>query len=734
MTESSAIRSLRLRLRPDLEIRDSSSTTEKVWVVRDPITLQYYRLIREEYEILRWLDGQHSLVDVQKRHDALFSPLRLEMQQLTSFLSRLYSDGLLISDDPRQAAALQIRRKKNRFQRALSVWSNPLAIRGPGISPRHYFAKVTACFGGLFTLPGFVLALCLFVTAVSLVLINWHSVNARLPQLQTFFEGQNFLLLIGVLAIVKVFHELGHAAACEKYGGHCHQIGMMFLMFVPTLFCDVSDAWLIPQRTKRIIISAAGMYVEIILAAVATIFWWYSTPGMFNAVCLNIMLVCSVSTVLMNGNPFLRYDGYYILSDLVNMPNLKQRSSNWWVRTAKSACFGIQPRSHELPATKQHSVLFCTYGFASTIFRFCLLTMILWFAYRFLADRKLTVFFFPLLFVVIAGTFGPPVKKMTQFVRDPLVRTQMRPLRVAVTILVSIIVALFCCLVPLPAYVYCPALIEPYEAQNVYAYQSGQLKSAVAENSEIESGDLIFQLVNEDLEYELEELSGELEQQKTRVKDYEARSLRSPEIQNEIPLAKKLLADLQEQYDQKLEQHSQLKGYALMDGVVFPPPIVHSTMGAEMELTTYTGSPLNRENFGCWVEAGTLLCTIGIPEKMQATLLANEQSLQLIKPDQDVSLLPASVSYGLIQGRVSAVGKSRQETVPEQFLPDERIMMVPRADGTNAPLNPLWEIRVRWSEASHLLEPGMRGTARIQVESMTLLTRFRRWLNATFQL
>ena len=100
----------------------------------------------------------------------------------------------------------------------------------------------------------------------------------------------------------------------------------MLLVFAPCLYCDVSDAWRLPSKWQRIAVSAAGMMVELVLAAVATIVWWYAQPGVVQLVALNVMIICTVNTLLINGNPLMRYDGYYIFSDLVEMPNLWQRS------------------------------------------------------------------------------------------------------------------------------------------------------------------------------------------------------------------------------------------------------------------------------------------------------------------------------------------------------------------------------------------------------------------------
>ena len=140
------------------------------------------------------------------------------------------------------------------------------------------------------------------------------------------FDPRNLFWLLLAIGAVKVLHELGHALACKHFGGEVHELGFMLLVFAPCLYCDVSDAWRLPSKWQRIAVSAAGMVVELVLAALATIVWWYAQPGVVQLVALNIMIVCTVSTLLVNGNPLLRYDGYYILSDLVETPNLWQRS------------------------------------------------------------------------------------------------------------------------------------------------------------------------------------------------------------------------------------------------------------------------------------------------------------------------------------------------------------------------------------------------------------------------
>src|SRR2546423_9600415 len=114
--------------------------------------------------------------------------------------------------------------------------------------------------------------------------------------------------------------------ACKHFGGEVHEMGFMLLVFSPCLYCDVSDAWRFPSKWKRVAVSAAGIVVELVLASAATIVWWYAQPGVVQLVALNIMIICTVNTLLINGNPLMRYDGYFIFSDLMETPNLWQRS------------------------------------------------------------------------------------------------------------------------------------------------------------------------------------------------------------------------------------------------------------------------------------------------------------------------------------------------------------------------------------------------------------------------
>ena len=141
--------------------------------------------------------------------------------------------------------------------------------------------------------------------------------------ISSIFSLRNVGWLALSVVVAKTLHELGHALACRHFGGECHELGILLLVFLPCLYCNVSDAWMFDSRWRRVAVDVAGMYVELVLAAICTFLWWFSVPGWFNSVCFNLMIVCSLNTLLFNGNPLLRYDGYYLLSDLLEVPNLR---------------------------------------------------------------------------------------------------------------------------------------------------------------------------------------------------------------------------------------------------------------------------------------------------------------------------------------------------------------------------------------------------------------------------
>ena len=190
------------------------------------------------------------------------------------------------------------------------------------------------------------------------------------------------------LGVVKIIHEFGHGLSCKAFGGESHEMGILLMCLSPALYCNVTDAWTLADKWKRIIISFAGIYVELVIAAIATFVWWY-TPAYptANNIALCIMVLCSVSTIMFNANPLMRFDGYYILADWLEVPNLREKANRFLNNLFLSKALGIEvpPDVYMAPWRKW---LFAIYAIASWVYRWVVTFSILCFLADFLGRNS----------------------------------------------------------------------------------------------------------------------------------------------------------------------------------------------------------------------------------------------------------------------------------------------------------------------------------------------------------
>src|SRR5437660_1391675 len=224
----------------------------------------------------------------------------------------------------------------------------------------------------IFTWWFFAASLGLMASAIVLILTHFATFYKNLPEYHEFFQWNRMLYLWIALGIVKVIHEFGHGISCKAFGGECHEMGALFLCLSPCLYCNVSDSWTLPSKWRRIIISFAGIYVELVIAALATWVWWNSPDGsMIANVSLCVMVLCSVSTFVFNANPLMRFDGYYIMADWLEIPNLRDRCNKYLKNIFFDYCLGIEVPP-EPYMTLNRRILFLTYAVAAYIYRWLL--------------------------------------------------------------------------------------------------------------------------------------------------------------------------------------------------------------------------------------------------------------------------------------------------------------------------------------------------------------------------
>ena len=225
------------------------------------------------------------------------------------------------------------------------------------------------------------------------------------PEFQSFFNWHSIVYFWCSLAIIKIIHEFGHGLTAKHFGGEVHEMGMLFLVLTPALYCDVTDSWLLPSKWKRIWISAAGIYVECFLASLATFVWWNTEQGLLNSLSLATMFICSVNTIMFNANPLLRYDGYYVMSDYLEIPNLRVKSTQFFAYLFQEKVLGLEvPVQSYMPRSRRS--LFVIYAICELSYRWVVTFSILYFLSQFLKPYKLQ----SVSYMIATGLAGPAAR------------------------------------------------------------------------------------------------------------------------------------------------------------------------------------------------------------------------------------------------------------------------------------------------------------------------------------
>jgi putative peptide zinc metalloprotease protein len=730
-SDSAAARPVALRMRPDLSVHAHKYGNQRYWVVKDPVALAYFHLRDEEHAILRMLDGRTSLAEIKRRFEEAFAPLRMSLDQLQAFLGRLHRSGLVMGDGPGQGEQLRLRGGRRRRRELLGSWSNVLAIRFRGIDPEPLlgwlYPKCRWIFSWWFLAACFLVAM----SAGTLVAVQFDVLRSRLPDFHAFFTARNLIFLALALALAKVVHELGHGLTCKHFGGECHEIGVMFLVFTPCLYCNVSDSWMLADKRQRIAVAAAGIVVEVVLASVCTFLWWFSEPGLFNTLCLSMMFVCSVNTALFNGNPLLRYDGYFILADLVEVPNLGPQSRTLLGRALARLVLGVElPRDRSLPSRKRPFV--AAYGVASTVYRWCVVVGILWFCYRFLKPYRLEVVARALILAALVSLVGVPVGGLALRLREPAWGRRIRRGRAALAGGLLLAALLAASLIPLPFRVAAPAVLEPEDAQHVYVAVPGTLAESVSVGETVEEGEELARLVSLDVRREIAELSGRRNQQQLRLVHLKLRLADDPTVAPQIPAAKEALADIEEQLRQRQRDADRLVLRAPASGTVLPPPRRPPPSYAPGRLASWQGSPLDETNEGVPLETGTLFCLVGDPRRLEASLVLDQADVKFVRKGQRVRLKLDELPGEILRGTITEIAISDLKVAPRELATGKDLAVRVDEEGIPRPTETSYQARVALDEHNRRLLTGTGGRAKIVVDRQSLGRRLYRALGRTF--
>jgi len=718
-----------LRMRPDLIAFAQTHGTSCDWVLKDPVRLHYFHFSEEEYWVIQALDGYTSFAEIRSQFERNFSPIQLSKERLQSFLSNLHRQGLLLSEGEGQASVLKERGEKDQKSLRNEFWSNPLAIRFPGFDPDRLLTWLYPAVRFVFSPVALFISLLVVATAIGLLFAQSEHLSARLPSLTAFINAENLVLLVACLAGIKALHEFGHALVCKHFGGECHELGVMLLVFTPCLYCNVTDSWILRNRWQRIAISAAGIAIEVLLAAFATFGWWYSRPGVFNSVCLNVMIVSSVSTILINANPLLRYDGYYILSDLIGIPNLWQEARTTGRRFLARIMWG--PHSDEMLRRPKQDSLLIIYAGLSIIYRVVLITSILWFLYVALKPLRMEIFVFLLAALIALRSLIATGRCIHRNLQDSLMASKIQSLRslVVLTFVVGASWGLF--ILPVPCHIEGHVVLKPINAQRIYTVTRGLLREAMIPGQTVSTGDVIARLENPELALEIVRLEGQLRLTNSRLSSLSSRVFDDDTVAAGLVVTQEIIEDLQQQLEQRQSEAETLVMRSPRRGVIMTSPqnLEHRTAGT---LVGWARTPLDSRNIDCNLERGTLICLVGDSQNFEAMLYVNEWDLEFVKENQNVRLSLDALPGHILIGKVREVAQRKIEVVPRELVAGQKMPGRPDQAGIVHPLDSFYRVRIALDEQPTTLYIGALGRGKIIAHTQTLGGLIHRYLRQTF--
>ena len=730
--KSAEERPIGMRTRSDLLVRESVYQGEMCWIVKDPLAMKYFRLRKPEYLIFRALEGEVSYLELKRSLDREFPEKVTRTESVQQLVISLHRSGLLLSESTGQTRPLEKRRNKELRQKAIGLLSSLIALRLPGFDPEwilsFLYPKVRWFFTLWFT---FIVGLtCL--AAGTLVLTNWNEFYSRLPEFQRFFAFENLLFMGAILIVTKTIHEFGHGLMCKHFGGECHEIGFMLLVLTPAMYCNTSDSWVMPNRWHRIAIGAAGMYVEVFLAAICTFVWWFTNPGWIHYLALNIMFLSSVSTIVFNANPLLRYDGYFILSDLLEIPNLAQKAKQSLLSRLRVACLGMKPiQTGNMP--ERHQKIFAIYSVASFVYRWFVMLMIFWFLAEIFEPMGLAVVGHLLIGISLVGMIVVPMYKLTKFFLYPGRFREVKKFRAYATGCVLLFAAGLIVWAPLPHFVWGHFVVRPKNPQTVVVTQPGILVDVkVQPGDAVKKGDVLAVLENRMLNIELLELTAQKEQLLSDKLQFMVSRNTFRRAAAKIAELEVQISELEDQIKLKHKQVEQLVLIADRDGIVVPPPnLVESPDADGKQLATWSGTPMDPENINAFLPADTKFCLIAGESSFETVVLVDQSDLKLVRPQQPMKLVAQQFRNDVLEGTVASVAKRELEELPRELSQTNGgpIAVKPSAEGEKPILN-LYELKgdLKSGRASQILVTGCYGVGKIRVGSMSLGGRAVRYL------
>lgn len=464
---------LRPRLRAHAIVHRHRYRGQSWFVFHDTASGRSHRLSAAAHHLIALMDGRRTAQQVWDLACEQFGDDAPTQDETIELFGMLHAADMLQCDIPPDTEELLARRQRHAHRSGLRRWVSPLAQKIPLFDPDPWLARVAPWVRPLFGVLGAALWCALVGTGA--VLAVSHASELGEDATRALLEPRHLALMALVYPFVKVLHELAHALTTRAWGGEVHEVGVLLLAFVPIPYVDASAASAFPDKRQRMVVGAAGIAAELLLASLALFVWLAVEPGLIRSLAGSVLWVSGLSTLLFNGNPLVRFDGYYVLSDAIEIPNLDTRSRGHLAYLARRHLFGLTGARRPVTAPGE-AIWFVAYGVASFAYR-----LIVGFAIAlFLAERFFTLGI-ALAVLALATQLGLPLLRGLAFVFTSPALAERRIRAVATTLALTGLAIVVLLGVPLPSRTFAQGVVLPPPGAEVRAGSDGFIVRLLAE-------------------------------------------------------------------------------------------------------------------------------------------------------------------------------------------------------------------------------------------------------------
>ncbi|MGE3107910.1 MAG: PqqD family peptide modification chaperone [Phycisphaerales bacterium] len=482
------------RLRPHVEITRQHYRGRRWHVVHDPASNQFYRLNPIAHDFVGMLDGSRDVETVWKLSLGKHADAAPTQNEVIQLISQLYTANLLSVDTTPETEQL-LRRGRDRLgkkvkQQLIGIMYFKIRL----FNPDRVLTALEPIFRPLIGPVGFCLWLAFVLFAlVRNVIPNWQELASGVD---TVMAPSNWGWLVVVFIVTKAIHETGHGLICKRFGGQVPEFGVMMLVMFPAPYVDASACWAFPSKWRRMAVGAGGMIFELTVAAACS-FVWVSiseTGDVLRQVMYNAMFTASLSTILFNANPLMRFDGYYMLADLLEVPNLAQRSNKMLQYLMQKFVFRLERTTAPSTIPAEQSILII-YGIASGIYRvFLFFSITLYVMGKFFAIGALLAVW------TASAWFLLPVGALIHWLASSPILAEKRLRTIAITLLILAAGIIGVGAIPFPDYRRASGVVESMQRSGVYAGVDGFVELVHARiGDRVNEGDPLVSLASPEL-------------------------------------------------------------------------------------------------------------------------------------------------------------------------------------------------------------------------------------------